>query len=147
MLPAPKVEFFSYYEGAPMPRPASPDAMGTLPVRAAQYCVPLKAASGHGFYLYPPFDFAVRWDGLRSEFTWLAEDGAAQEWLALDSGNCVYHPAGGTVRASVPGDRATVVDEVMDADGPSFISADPRAPHTMEILTSVVVRTEPGWSR
>jgi hypothetical protein len=145
VVPTPEVEFFSYHEGAPLPRPASPDAMGTLPVRAARYCVPLKAASGNGFYLFTPFDFAVRWDGLRSEFAWLDDGGQVERWLSLDGGISVYHPSSAAVRAAVPADRAAVLDEVMDAQGPSFLSADPRAPHTMEVLTGLVVRTPPGW--
>jgi len=145
VLPTPTVEFFSYYENAPLPRPASTDAMGTLPVRAVQYCLPLKAASGNGFYLYPPFDFAVRWDGVRSDFAWLDGDGNIREWLPLDSGNAVYHPSAADVLAAVPPDRAGVLGEVLDPEGPSFISADPRAPQTLEILTGIVVRTQPGW--
>jgi hypothetical protein len=145
VVPTPQVEFFSFYEGAPLPQPASVDAMGTLPVRAAQYCVPLKAASGNGFYLFTPFDFAVRWDGLRSEFAWLEDGGAIRRWLPLEGGGCIFHPSAGAVRASVPADRAPVLDEVLDAEGPSFLSADPRSPHTMEVLTGLVVRTQPGW--
>jgi hypothetical protein len=146
MLPPPQVEFFSHYEGAPLPTPASPDAMGTLPVRAAQHCLPLKAASGNGFYLYPPFDFAVRWDGVRSQFTWLGDDGEPEGWQSMDNNALFYHPSAATARASVPADRAHVLDEVMDADGPSFINADPRSPNTMEITTGLVVRTQRGWA-
>ncbi len=145
MLPTPQVEFFSHYEGAPLPQPASNDAMGTLPVRAAQHCLPLKAASGNGFYLYPPFDFAVRWDGLRSEFTWLAENGRPEGWQTMENNAVFHHPSAAAARASVPAHRAAVLDEVMDPEGPSFINADPRSPNTMEITTGVVVRTQPGW--
>ena len=53
---APTVEFFSIYRDAPLPARASDDLMGAMPVRAAQFCVPLKAASGLGFYVYPPVD-------------------------------------------------------------------------------------------
>jgi hypothetical protein len=119
--------------------------MGTLPVRAAQHCLPLKMGSGNGFYLYPPFDFAVRWDGLRSEFTWLGEDGAPEGWQSMENNAVFHHPPAAATRASVPVDHAAVLDEVMDAEGPSFINADPRSPNTMEITTGLVVRTQPGW--
>jgi hypothetical protein len=144
-LPRPTVEFFSHYEGAPLPQPASNDAMGTLPVRAAQFCLPLKAASGFGFYLYPPFDFAVRWDGTRSSFTWLDEDGEPERWRSMENNALFYHPTAAAALASVPAERAGVLGEVMDPEGHSFINADPRSPNTMEITTGLVVRTQPGW--
>jgi hypothetical protein len=71
----PTVEFFSIYTDAPLPAPASADLMGAMPVRAAQFCVPLEAASGLGFYVYPPTDVGVRWDGQRSDVSWLDAHG------------------------------------------------------------------------
>lgn len=141
----PTAEFFSIYEGAPLPTPASVDLMGALPIRAAQFCVPIKAASGLGFYLYPPVDFAVRWDGQRTDVTWLDARGQATEWLPLDGGVDVFLPDSAKVPAAVPADRAAEVDSVMDAEGTPFINADPRAAHQMEITTGLITRTPPGW--
>jgi Family of unknown function (DUF6065) len=141
----PTAEFFSIYDGAPLPTPASVDLMGALPIRAAQFCVPIKAASGLGFYLYPPVDFAVRWDGQRTDVTWLDARGQATEWLPLDGGVDVHLPGSGAVRAAVPADRAVDLDSVMDPEGTPFINADPRAAHQMEITTGLVARTQPGW--
>jgi hypothetical protein len=76
---APTAEFFSIYKDAPLPTPASTDLMGAMPVRAAQFCVPFKAASGLGFYVFPPADFAVRWDGQRSDVSWLDDRGRHAE--------------------------------------------------------------------
>src|SRR3954453_12808225 len=112
MLPTPQVEFYIHHEPAPRPQPASADAMGTLPVRAAQHCLPLKAASGNGFYLYPPFDFAVPWAGVRSQFTWLRADGEPEGWQSMDNNALFHHPSAAAARASVPSDRAHVLDEV-----------------------------------
>lgn len=119
--------------------------MGAMPVRAAQFCLPLKAASGLGFYLYPPVDFAVRWDGRRSEVAWL--DGAGREtgWLPLEGGRDVFLPDSGAVRAAVPEPRRPVLDSLMHAEGVPFINADPRACAQMEITTGLVVRTPRGW--
>ena len=141
----PTAEFFSIYDGAPLPTPASVDLMGALPIRAAQFCVPIKAASGLGFYLYPPVDFAVRWDGQRTDVTWLDARGQATEWLPLDGGVDVHLPGSGEVRAAVPANRAADLDSVMDPEGTPFINADPRAAHQMEITTGLVARTQPGW--
>src|SRR5690349_25028078 len=94
----PTAEFFSIYEGAPLPTPASVDLMGALPIRAAQFCVPIKAASGLGFYVYPPVDFAVRWDGQRTDVGSLGARGQATERLPLDGGVGVVLPGRGGVR-------------------------------------------------
>ena len=142
---APTVEFFSIYRDAPLPARASDDLMGAMPVRAAQFCVPLKAASGLGFYVYPPVDFAVRWDGQRSEVNWLDAEGRTTEWVALDGGADVHLPGGAAVRAAVPESRRGDLDSVMHAEGTPFINADPRAPFQMEITTGLIARTPPGW--
>jgi hypothetical protein len=142
---APTVEFFSIYRDAPLPARASDDLMGAMPVRAAQFCVPMKAASGLGFYLYPPRDFAVRWDGQRSEVSWLDGDGLTTGWVPLDGGTDVHLPGGSAVRAAVPESRRDVLDSVMDAEGTPFINADPRAAAQMELTTGLIARTSPGW--
>ena len=141
----PTVEFFSIYEDAPLPTRASSDLMGAMPIRAAQFCVPLKAASGQGFYLYPPTDFAVRWDGQRSEVSWLDDRGRTTEWIPLDGGVDVHLPASADVRSAVPEPRAADLDSVMAAEGTPFINADPRATSQMEITVGVIARTRPGW--
>ena len=79
--------------------------MGAMPVRAAQFCVPLKAASGSGFYVYPPVDFAVRWDGQRSDVSWLDDRGRTTDWEPLDGGADVSCP---TARPSGPRFRRPV---------------------------------------
>ena len=142
---APTAEFFTIYEGAPLPAPASDDLMGAMPVRAAQFCLPLKAASGLGFYLYPPVDFAVRWDGRRSEIAWLDPQGRVPEWLPMDGGADVYLPDSDAVRAAVPDGRRDVLDSVLHPEGMMFANADPRAPYQMEITTGLIARTPPGW--
>ena len=141
----PTVEFFSIYKDAPLPARASADLMGAMPVRAAQFCVPLKAASGSGFYVYPPADFAVRWDGQRSDVSWLDGRGRTTEWQPLDGGADVYLPDSASVRAAVPVPRSADLESVMGADGTPFLNADPRAPSQMEITTGLVARTPPGW--
>ncbi|WP_157763305.1 DUF6065 family protein [Pseudomonas citronellolis] len=45
------------------PQKADPSLMGTIPLRAFQYCRPFTLASGQGWYLYPPEDFQLIWDG------------------------------------------------------------------------------------
>jgi hypothetical protein len=43
--------------------PADASALGTLPVAAYQYCEAIRAASSFGWYVFPPADIRLRWDG------------------------------------------------------------------------------------
>lgn len=43
--------------------PADASALGTLPVAAYQYCEAIRAASSFGWYVFPPDDIRLRWDG------------------------------------------------------------------------------------
>jgi hypothetical protein len=57
------------------PTPADKSALGTLPTRGFRHCEPLRAASGFGWYCYPPADLAFQWDGAGELEWWI--DGAA----------------------------------------------------------------------
>jgi hypothetical protein len=59
-------DFISFHQlipGAPLPRAADPEILGSIPVRARRFCEPFTAASGYGWWAYPPIDFDVMWDG------------------------------------------------------------------------------------
>ena len=59
--------------------PADASALGTLPVAAYQYCEAIRAASSFGWYVFPPADIRLRWDGSEVR-CW--QDG---EWRSLVS--------------------------------------------------------------
>ena len=59
--------------------PADASALGTLPVAAYQYCEAIRAASSFGWYVFPPTDIRLRWDGSEVR-CW--QDG---EWQSLVS--------------------------------------------------------------
>jgi Family of unknown function (DUF6065) len=59
----PFVTFYQLIPDAPAPRPADPEVLGSLPVRAVRFCEPVTAASGYGWWIYPPLDIDVTWDG------------------------------------------------------------------------------------
>ncbi|MFD8863288.1 hypothetical protein ACFV1F_02580 [Streptomyces sp. NPDC059590] len=71
--------FRSCFDGAVPPTVADPAALGTVAFRAVSFCEPFRAASGYGWYLYPPLDCFVKWDG--TSFRWLAE--GCPDWLPL----------------------------------------------------------------
>lgn len=142
----PRAEFFSIYPDAPLPTRASDDLQGLMPLRASQLCLPLRAASGFGFYAYPPVDFALRWDGQRSEITWLDQQAEPGGWHPLDGGTEVFLEASESAPDSVEGGRRDQIPQVMDLDdGVSFINAHPRNQHEVEITSGLIARTPPGW--
>ena len=57
------IEFFHILPNAPMPAPADPALDGSISTRAFKFCEPFTAANGCGWYLFPPFDFDLKWDG------------------------------------------------------------------------------------
>jgi len=54
-------------------------ALGTLPAAAYQYCEAVRSASAFGWYVFPPEDIRLRWDG--SEVLFFDEG----EWRRLSS--------------------------------------------------------------
>jgi Family of unknown function (DUF6065) len=84
-LPVPGVEFFLFNPNTPPPEPASPTVRGILPARGVQMCPPVTEGSGFGWYVYPPLDFALRWDGQTMEFARLADNEPAG-WQSLAGG-------------------------------------------------------------
>jgi Family of unknown function (DUF6065) len=73
------LQFFQIVPEAIPPMPADASALGTLPVAAFQYCEAIRTASSFGWYVFPPQDIRLRWDG--SEVRWHHED----EWHLLSS--------------------------------------------------------------
>ena len=61
--PVPAVTFYTAIPGCRTPMRADPSVLGTLPARGFQYCEALRAASSFGWYVFPPIDFTLQWDG------------------------------------------------------------------------------------
>jgi hypothetical protein len=59
----PTVVFHRVYPTAIPPMRADKAAMGTMPVMAYRHCEPLRMASAFGWYVFPPEDISLRWDG------------------------------------------------------------------------------------
>lgn len=110
---------------------ADRSAMGTLPTRAFRYCDAVTTASAFGWYLFPPLDFTVQWDG--TDVLWTYGDAAA--WFPLTS-------------AQFPG-FADHFDEIAPPEikgfSPPFLGALPE-PGVIQIWTGYVATTRPGWS-
>ncbi len=144
----PSVEFFSLYPDAPAPEPASGSVRGSLPSRAVQKCLPVTEASSFGWYVFPPLDFAVRWDGQDTEWSPLDDRNDPVGWESLSGGHEGAVPGVREALETAP-ERFRSDFAVFDRDGRPpvpFVNADPRAINCLEIITGLLMRTSPGWS-
>jgi len=79
--PAAAVTFYGAIPDCRPPMRADPSVLGTLPSRGFQYCEALRAASSFGWYVFPPIDFTLQWDGADVRWTYRG----AQAWYRLGS--------------------------------------------------------------
>lgn len=110
---------------------ADPSVLGTLPARGFQYCEALRAASAYGWYVFPPIDFSLQWDG--SQVNWTYE--GAKNWYPLTS-------------AQFPG-YAKAFDRLAPGKlagfSPPFLTAVP-ALGIIQVWTGWMIESAPDWS-
>ena len=58
------VTFHRVFPAATPPLRADKSALGTLPTAAFQYCEAVRTASTYGWYIFPPMDIRLMWDGV-----------------------------------------------------------------------------------
>ncbi|MFC4531754.1 DUF6065 family protein [Sphaerisporangium dianthi] len=122
--------FRACFDGVVPPTAADPSVLGTPPFRAVSYCEPFRAASGFGWYLYPPVDCYIKWDG--TAFHWLME--SAGDWMPLTN------VAARTLIRLLGGEPAD------DAFLGLPVFATPPEPGLLQIWTGLVAVTPPEWS-
>jgi hypothetical protein len=124
-------KFFRLIPDAPVPRRADRSADGMLPTRGYRYCEALASASAFGWYIYPPLNFSLVWDGV--EVAWTYE--GAEDWYPLRG-------------AQFPGFRR-VFDEIapdaVKALAPTFLTVA-REPGVVQIWSGYLAQTAPGWA-
>ena len=130
-LHTPRVTFFRFIPQARLPQRADRAAAGTLPTRAFRYCEPVVTASAFGFYLFPPMDFDLMWDG--HEVVWQFPGSGG--WLPLKT-------------AQFP-DYAAAFDQAVPPEirgfSPPFVGAL-QEPGLVQLWSGIIARTAPGWS-
>jgi len=129
--PNPVVTFYRAIPGCRAPIRADTAVLGTLPSRGFQYCEALRSASSFGWYVFPPIDFTLQWDG--SQVIWTYR--GAKAWYPLGS-------------AQFPGyskvfDRAA--PERMRGFAPPFLTALIE-PGVVQLWTGLLVGSAPDWS-
>lgn len=128
---APVARFYRLTERTRPPMRADRSSCGTLPTRAYRYCEAVTAASGFGWWIFPPAGLRFIWDG--ADIFWNCDEMA--DWEPLSPS------------AQLPG-----FAEAFDAAAPAFLqgctppllTALPE-PGTLQIWTGLMVRTSPGW--
>jgi hypothetical protein len=125
------VTFYKIVPEAADPVRADKTLLGTIPIRAYRHCDPFVIASGFGWYLSPPIDFALLYDG--SSVLW--KPLAAPTWYPLEL-------------AQIPGFQ-NYFDEGAPANCkglvPPFLAALKEA-SIVQIWTGYLARTYEHWS-
>jgi len=129
--PTPAVTFYTAVPGCRTPMRADPAALGTLPARGFQYCEALRAASSFGWYVFPPIDFTLQWDG--SEVIWTYR--GAKAWYPLTS-------------AQFPGYQAEfnkVAPSRLHGFSPPFLSVG-LEPGLIQVWSGLMIESAENWS-
>jgi len=128
----PIVRFYRMIEEARLPQRADRSAAGTLPLRAYRYCEAVTSAAGFGWWVFPPADLQLRWDG--HDIFW--QRTGWDDWLPLIP-TAQFPDYAARFDAKAP--------EALAGCSPPFLSALPE-PGTLQIWTGLMARTAPEWS-
>lgn len=125
------VRFYQLLRQARPPQRADRSAYGTMPTRAYRYCEAATSATGYGWWVFPPMDLQLLWDG--TDIFWHYE--GADDWLPL-----------------LPSAQAPGFSEAFDASvpadlqgcAPPLLTALPE-PGALQIWTGMFARTIKDW--
>jgi hypothetical protein len=125
----PTVSFTRMVPGAIPPMRADKAALGYMPTSAYQYCEAMRVASSHGWYLFPPADIQLRFNGAD---VFHAVDG---EWEPL---SFAYLPGFAELwdKHCEPG---------FEGMAPPFLRALP-ARGAVQVWSGWLISTAPGWN-
>jgi len=127
----PCATFYRLIPDIRLPQRADRSAAGTLPTRASRYCDAVTAAAGFGWWVFPPMDFSLLWDGDAVFWSWEGEP----DWQPLSA---VQFPNfAGQFDASAPAE--------IQGFSPPLLTVLPE-PGLVQIWTGLMARTAPGWS-
>ena len=126
----PHATFHRLIDGARLPQRADRSAAGTLPTRASRYCDAVTTAASFGWWLFPPIDFSLLWDGEDIHWTW-----GDRDWLPLSAAQ--FPDFAGAFDAAVP--------PSVRGCSPPFLTALPE-PGLVQVWSGLIARTAPDWS-
>lgn len=126
----PTVRFHRVYPAAVAPMRADKSALGLMPTMAFRHCEPMRMASSFGWYIFPPEDVYLKFNGADTFHC-----GADGEWQPLQ-------------RAELPGFNAywdQHAPEALQGLAPAWISRL-QLPGLVQIWSGLLCATQPGWS-
>lgn len=130
------VEFVQMLPSGRPPKRADRSGAGYLPARAMRYCDALCTATGFGYWLFPPIDMSLLWDG--EQIFWSFDDD--DDWLPL-SGS----PSGAAQFPDYQGEFDRICPAEFQGFAPPFITALPEV-GGVQIWSGLLARSAPGWS-
>lgn len=125
------IQFTKAHPSAPDIRRAEKSAAGTMPTAAFQYCQAMREASAFGWYVYPPNDIHLLFDGKE---TFFFDSG---QWFPVKSTNFEDQEFRAHWEQSAP-------EDLHDLD-PPYLS-ELFVPGSVQIWSGYFVSSEPGWS-
>ena len=128
----PLLQFHRLIEQARAPQRADRAAAGTLPTRAYRYCDAVTSAAGYGWWVFPPMDLQLIWDG--HDLFWHFD--GAPDWIPLS-------PSAQFPDFSRAFDN--VAPKTLQGCAPPFLTALPE-PGALQIWTGLMARTAEDWS-
>ena len=131
MFKLPHCRFYRFYNSGRAPQKADRFSAGTLPMRAARYCDAVTTASGFGWWLFPPTDTYLVWDGRSIVWSTNCED-----WQTVD--DVVHFPG-------FPVGFDAIAPDCLQGKAPPFLTSLPE-PGLIQISLGLFARTAPGWS-
>lgn len=120
----PVCRFYKMIPEAPDPARADPSADGMLTMRAFRHCEAVRLASSLGWYVFPPLNFSLQFDG---EFVWWTHE-ESEEWEIVDG---QIFPGHDDVLRNVPPAPAGLI--------PAFLTPL-REPGTVQIWSGLFAR-------
>ena len=127
----PHATFYRLIDSARLPQRADRSAAGTLPTRASRYCDAVTTAASFGWWLFPPIDFSLFWDGEDIYWAW----GDRTDWLPLSTAQ--FPDFASHFDAAAP--------EAAWGCSPPFLTALPE-PGLIQVWSGLIARTAPDWS-
>ena len=126
---APELCFYRLYDCAQKPVLADESAHGLLPFRAYRFCEAARIASSVGWYVFPPVDFSVLFDG--TAFFWRPDE------------DNPWHPLDDVVPIEDSNAFDSTCPEELMGHCPPFLGAVEGG--ILQLSTGLALRTNDGW--
>ena len=130
------VEFCRFIPQASFPKRAERSGAGYIPSRAMRYCDALTTSTGYGYWIFPPMDLRLLWDG-EQVFWSYGEDESWMPLSATDSGAVQFPGYADQFDSQAPAS--------FSGYSPPFLSAMPEL-GGVQMWTGLMAKTRPGWS-